>query len=187
LTPERWQHLLTLFEHHGNPGCCWCMLSRLPSAEYTALDSAGRKQALECIVQSRTPTGIIGYVNEEPVGWCSIAPRETYARLERSKTLPRVDDQPVWSIVCFFIRRAMRGRGIRAWLLRDAVAYAREQGAAIIEAYPVGPHIDAEGAVVKPKSYTYMGAYAVFEQAGFVTVRELPNGRRIVRKVIGTA
>jgi len=187
LTPERWSDLLRLFEHHGNPGYCWCMLWRLPSAEYAALDSPARRQALECRVQAGTPTGIIGYLNDEPVGWCSIAPRETYTRLERSKTMPRVDVKPVWSIVCFFIKRTMRGRGVRSRLLHDAVAYAREQGAAIVEAYPVGPHTGTEGAVVQPKSYTYMGTYRLYEEAGFTTVRDLPNGRRIMRKMLDSA
>ncbi|HEY3291304.1 MAG TPA: GNAT family N-acetyltransferase [Anaerolineae bacterium] len=184
LSPQTWPDLLQLFEHHGNPGWCWCMLWRLPSAEYTKLASAERRQALECTVQAGTPTGVIGYVNHEPAGWCSIAPRETYARLEHSRTLQRIDDKPVWSIVCFFIKRSRRGRGIRACLLMDAIEYARRQGAAIVEAYPVGPHTDADGTVINPKSYTYMGTYKLFETAGFVMSRELPNGRRIMRMTL---
>jgi hypothetical protein len=102
LTPERWPDLFQLFQGHGNPGYCWCMSWRLSSTAYAALDSAGRRGELESIVHAGTPTGVIGYLNREPMGWCSIAPRETYERLERSRTLKRLDDQPVWSVSCAF-------------------------------------------------------------------------------------
>src|SRR5512139_2406611 len=112
LTPDHWPDLVQLFEHHGNPGYCWCMTWRASSAEYKRLDAAGRKRALHALVKARVPIGILAYHESEPVGWCSIAPRETYARLEKSTTLKRVDDRPTWSVVCFFVRRDMRGQGL---------------------------------------------------------------------------
>src|SRR5512139_1666989 len=97
LTADRWPDLVKLFEHHGNPGYCWCMTWRATSAEYKQLAAAGRKRALHSRVTAHIPLGILAYRNAEPVGWCSIAPRETYTRLEKSTTLKRIDDRPVWS------------------------------------------------------------------------------------------
>jgi GNAT superfamily N-acetyltransferase len=175
LTSERWPDLVALFEHHGNPGYCWCMTWRATSAQYNELGSAGRRQALESFVQAGTPTGILGYDHGEPAGWCSIAPRETYARLERSITLKRIDDLPVWSVVCFFVSLKARGKGLSLQLLRAAVTYAISQGAQIIEGYPVE----------SDQSYRFMGSPSIFEQAGFKDVATARNGRRIMRYVAG--
>ena len=174
LTPERWPDLVALFDHHGNPGYCWCMTWRLPSQEYQQLDSAGRCKALESLVKAGTPTGLLAYDDGEPIGWCSIAPRETYPRLEKSKTLRRLDDAPTWSVVCFFVKREKRGQGISLQLLKAAVNYARSRGAKIIEGYPVEPD----------QSYRFMGAPSIFEQAGFEVAAIAANGRRIMRYVV---
>jgi GNAT superfamily N-acetyltransferase len=171
LTPDRWPDLVKLFEHHGNPGYCWCMTWRLTSADYKQLDSAGRKQALQALVKTHVPIGILAYRDGEPVGWCSIAPRETYTRLEKSNTLKRIDDQPVWSVVCFFVKRDMRGQGLALRLLQAAVEYAASQGARIVEGYPVEPG----------QSYQFMGSPSIFKAAGFHEVARAENDRSIVR------
>lgn len=174
LTPPRWPDLVALFEHHGNPGYCWCMTWRLPSKEYQHLDSAGRRTALKSLVEAGTPIGILAYENGEPIGWCSIAPRETYQRLEKSKILKRLDDKPTWSVVCFFVKRDRRGQGVALQLLTAAVNYARSCGATIIEGYPVEPD----------QSYRFMGAPSIFERAGFEVAATAANGRRIMRYVV---
>lgn len=177
LTPERWQDVVTLFKHHGNPGYCWCMYWRTTSAGYSQLDAGGRKGALESLVKAGTPTGVLGYLQGEPVGWCSIAPRGTYTRLLHSNTLKPLDDLPTWSVVCFFVKRAMRGRGVPLQLLRAAVAYAVSQGARIIEGYPVE----------HGESYQFMGSPSIFEQAGFGDAAAAESGRRIMRYVVDRA
>ena len=177
LTSDRWPDLVELFEHHGNPGYCWCMTWRATSTEYKQLDSAGRKRALHALVKSRIPLGILAYCEGEPIGWCSIAPRETYARLEKSTTIKRVDDQPVWSVVCFFVRRDVRGRGLARQLLQAAVEYAAEQGAQIVEGYPVEPG----------QSYQFMGSPAIFKAAGFREVARAEHDRPIVRRILRRA
>ena len=175
LSPERWPDLVKLFEHHGNPGYCWCMTWRAISAEYKQLDAAGRKRALHARVKAHTPTGVLAYQADEPVGWCSIAPRETYSRLEHSTTLKRLDDQPVWSVVCFYVSRTLRGQGLALKLLQAAVTYAAGQGAKIVEGYPVEPG----------QSYQFMGSPAIFTAAGFREVARATNDRPIVRFIIG--
>ncbi len=175
LNPDRWPDLVKLFEHHDNPGYCWCMTWRATSTDYKRLDAAGRKRALHALVKDQVPIGVLAYYQGEPVGWCSIAPRETYARLEKSTTLKRVDDQPVWSVVCFFVRRDMRGRGLGLHLLQAAVGYAAEQGAQIVEGYPVEPG----------QSYQFMGSPSIFKAAGFHEVARAMNGRLFVRRMLG--
>jgi GNAT superfamily N-acetyltransferase len=174
LTPRRWPDLVALFDHHGNPGYCWCMTWRMTSTQYTQLDSAGRRKALESLVKAGAPTGILAYQDHEPIGWCSIASRETYPRLEKSKVLKRLDAAPVWSVACFFVKRSMRGQGVSLQLLKAAVAYARSKGARIIEGYPVEPD----------QSYRFMGAPSIFEQAGFREAAIATNGRSIMRYVV---
>src|SRR6185437_9512007 len=117
-----------------------------------------------------TPVGVLAYRDSEPVGWVSVAPRETYAALERFKALPRIDDLPVWSVVCFIVDRYERGHGLTLGMLRAAVAYAVSQGAVIVEGYPVEP-----GA----RLYTYMGSVATFREAGFEEVARPTEGRPI--------
>lgn len=177
LTLERWPDLVKLFEHRGNPGYCWCMTWRATSAEYKQLNSTGRKRVLHSLVQSKIPIGILAYQASEPIGWCSIAPRETYTRLEKSTTLKRIDDRPVWSVVCFFVRRDMRSQGLALQLLRAAVEYAAEQGAHIVEGYPIEPG----------QSYQFMGSPTIFKAAGFREVARMENDRSIVRKIIRKA
>jgi len=175
LTHDRWPDLVKLFEHHGNPGYCWCMTWRATSTEYKALDAAGRQRALHSRVEAHIPIGVLAYRVSEPVGWCSIALRETYARLEHSTTLKRLDDQPVWSVVCFFVSRSLRGQGLALKLLQAAVKYAAEQGAQIVEGYPVEPG----------QSYQFMGSPSIFKATGFYEVTRAANDRPIVRFVIG--
>jgi GNAT superfamily N-acetyltransferase len=177
LTADRWPDLVKLFEHHGNPGYCWCMTWRATSSEYKRLDSAGRKRALHSLAKAHVPIGILAYRASEPIGWCSIAPRESYMRLEKSTTLQRVDDQPAWSVVCFFVRRDMRGQGLALQLLQAAVEYAATQGAHIVEGYPVEPG----------QSYQFMGSPAIFQAAGFREVTRAANDRPIMRRILRKA
>jgi GNAT superfamily N-acetyltransferase len=171
VTAENWSDLASFFRANGNPNYCWCMRWRLRSQDFSADDAAGRRSKLEKLVREKTPIGMLAYREGKVVGWCSIAPRETYVALERSRVLPRLDEQPVWSVTCFFVDRNFRGQGLASQLLTTAADYARSKGASIIEGYPVEPG----------KSYQFMGAPAVFERFGFVEAGLGKNGRKIVR------
>jgi GNAT superfamily N-acetyltransferase len=148
---------------------------RLTGAQFKASTKDSRAAALEKLAKRATPVGVLAYLDGEPVGWCSIAPRETYAGLERYKALPRLDDEPVWSIVCFFIDRRLRRTALTLGLIRAAVDYARRAGAKIIEAYPVAP--DA-------RLYTFMGSPNTFQRAGFRDVTPAGAARSIMRRVV---
>ncbi len=142
------------------------------STEFQRSTKEGRVAALERLVRQGTPVGILAYADGDPVGWCSVAPRETFGALERYRALPRLDDAPVWSVVCFFVDRRVRRQRVTLGLLKAAVEYSRSQGAKIIEGYPVEPG---------PRLYTYMGSPATFREAGFRDVTPAGQVRQVMR------
>jgi GNAT superfamily N-acetyltransferase len=119
--------------------------------------------------------GLLAYVDGEPAGWCSLAPREQLPRFLRARTLKPVDDQPVWSVVCFYVGRAFRRMGLQSALLRAAVAYAHDHGARIVEGYPVEPSGEASD------NYEWTGFVPVFRHAGFVEVARRSERRPVMR------
>src|SRR5262249_54667262 len=134
---ERWQDLEALFGERGACGGCWCMWWRITRSQFEQQKGQANKEALRTIVLSGEVPGLLAYVDGRPIAWCSIAPREAYPALERSRILKRVDDQPVWSVTCLFVARPFRRKGVTPKLLRTAVEYAKEHGAKIVEGYPV--------------------------------------------------
>ena len=176
LTPERWPDLEALFGRHGATGGCWCMWWRLTQAEFDRNAGEGNKEAFRRIVDSGPPPGLLAYSETQPAGWCAVAPRETYPRLDRSRILKPVDDTPVWSVVCFFVGRPFRRRGVTVQLLGAAVDYARERGAAVVEGYPVEPRAGKTADV-----FAYTGLVSAFRQAGFVEVARRSETRPIMR------
>jgi GNAT superfamily N-acetyltransferase len=157
---------------HGKFRYCSCMRWRATSSDFARLSKEERAAALHKLARSKEPVGMLAYHQGVPVGWCSMAPRESYAALEHSRVLPRVDDQPVWSVVCFFLDRNHRGLGLCVKLLAAAIKDARSRGATVIEAYPW------PGGT----SYRYMGTREIYSAAGFVEVPR-PKGLRPVMRL----
>ena len=178
VTQERWRDLETLFGPHGASGGCWCMWFRLRRREFDRNSGAQNRQALKQLVDSGEPPGLLAYVDGEPAGWVSLAPRERFAHLEHSRRLRRVDERPVWSIVCFVIAKRWRGQGLMTKLLSAAIRYARDHGAAILEAYPVEP----DGTLRGYAGYT--GIASAFRKAGFVEVARPSHQQLIMRHFI---
>ncbi|MGH9935849.1 MAG: GNAT family N-acetyltransferase [Blastocatellia bacterium] len=172
VTRERLSDLTQFSEQHGKFRYCSCMRWRMKSAEFQHSTKEDRVEALEKLIRQDTPVGILAYADGKPVGWCSIAPRETYGALERYRALPRIDDTPVWSVVCFFVARQVRRQRVTLGLLKAAVEYAQSQGAKVIEGYPVEPG---------PRSYTYMGSPSTFRKAGFRDVSPEGQARLVMR------
>jgi GNAT superfamily N-acetyltransferase len=179
LSADRWGDIETLFGRRGATGGCWCMYWRLPRAQFSAQKGEGTRNALKHLVESGAIVGLLAYAKGEPVGWCAIAPRETYPVLERSRILRRVDEAPVWSVVCFYVSKACRGKGLTTALLRAAVGYARQHGARIIEGYPVEPKTARMPAV-----FAWTGLASAFRQAGFVEVQRRSETRPIMRYIV---
>jgi len=180
LTPERWKDLEALFGERGACGGCWCMWWRLKRSQFEKQKGEGNRRALKKIVDSGEVPGLLAYAGGQPVAWCSVAPRETYSVLERSRTLKRIDDQPVWSVVCFFVAKPFRGKGVTVKLLRATVEYVKEQGARIIEGYPVEPKKTR-----MPDAFAYTGLVSTFRKAGFIEVLRRSETRPIMRYFIG--
>lgn len=178
LTPERWPDLEALFGQQGAYSGCWCMWWRLAGSDFANAKGAERKAAFAGIVAEGREPGLLAYADGSPVGWCAIAPRSEYPRFDRSRYWKPLDDQPVWSLSCFFIKRDQRGRGVATALLRAAVTFAQERGARLIEAYPKDHD---EGASA---SSLYTGTVGMFRAAGFTEVARRHPERPLMRLTI---
>jgi len=169
VTAETWGDFVRLFEAKGSPHYCRCTPFRV--AGNPDLTSGQKKKVARRFVDEETPIGVLAYAGGEPVGWCSIAPRESYVRLEKSRTMPRVTPPatPTWAILCFFVVRARRGQSVTRALLDGAVSYARRQGARVVEAYP----FDTAGVSSTHRGHSRVFAAAGFHQDGKRWLREL--------------
>lgn len=172
VTLDRLSDLDRFSKEHGRFRYCSGMRWRMTSTQFRHSTKEDRVLALEGLVRQGIPTGILAYTEREPIAWCSIAPRETYTALERYRVLPRIDEAPAWSVVCFFVDRRFRRKGLTLRLLLAAIDYARSEGAQIIEGYPVEPG---------SRSYTYMGSPRTFRQAGFRDVTPEGQARQVMR------
>ena len=151
---------------------CW----RLKRSQFEKQKGAGNKKALKKMVAAGEVPGLLAYAGREPVGWCSVAPREAFPVLENSRILKRVDDQPVWSASCFFVARPYRRQGLSVKLLRAAVAYAKKKGARMVEGYPVEPKRSP-----MPDVFAWTGLADAFRRAGFKEVLRRSPTRPIMR------
>jgi len=175
VTSDRWADLEALFSERGVQNGCWCMYWRIKRREFEQDYGAGNKNGLNGIVESGQVPGILAYHQENPVGWCSIAPREDFPVVLRSPTLKPIDDQPAWSITCFFVTRPYRTSGLTHLLIRAAVRYAKEHGARIIEAYPIDVHAKSI------EFDLYSGLNTTFEKEGFVEAFRRSQRKSIMR------
>jgi hypothetical protein len=97
---DRWDDLVTLFGPSGAYSGCWCMWWRVSAREFSADGNAGNRAEFRRLVDAGEPVGLLGYHGDEPVGWCAVAPRQAYQRIQRSPTLKpdRPDGAGVWSV-----------------------------------------------------------------------------------------
>ncbi len=176
LTPDRWGDLEKLFGLRGACSGCWCMYWRLSRSQFDQQKGEKNRLAFNEIVKKAPAPGLLAYQNGEPAGWVCVAPRESFPTLDRSRVLKKIDDQPVWSVVCFFIAKKIRSQGVSKALLRAAVEYAREHGARIVEGYPSPARYGR-----LPDAFVYTGLESAFAHAGFVKAVRRGKGRAIWR------
>ena len=179
LTPERWADFEELFGPHGAIGGCWCMWFRLTQKEFDARKGERNRKAMKAIVNSSRVPGILAYHQGHAVGWCSVAPREEFARLERSRLLKPVDGQRVWSVVCFFVAKEYRRKGVAKGLLKAAVEYVNKQGGSILEGYAVEPK-----AGKMPDLFAYHGPASLYKSVGFKEVARRSKTRPMMRFLV---
>ena len=157
-----------LFQAKGGPRYCWCMAWRdMPDRSHATNEE--RKRKMTAVIEAGTPVGILAYSEGEPVGWCSVAPRETLRKLS-----PEQDngELSIWSIVCFYVPRSLRGGGLAPALLDAAVKHAFKKGARVVEAYPVDPD---------SPSYRFMGFREMFSARGFRETGTAGSRRHVMR------
>jgi ribosomal protein S18 acetylase RimI-like enzyme len=181
LTPERWPDLETIFQARGCSVArgCWCMFYRRSGDPAPAPAGTTRAQAaraeFKALIDAGRMTGLVGYRGRKPVGWISFGPREDFAKLQRSPVMKAVDDQPVWSIVCFVVPSEHRGQGVARALLDGAVAWSRKAGVTLLEAYPV------DRAERSSDDSMWFGAKSMYDGAGFEEVARRRPQRPVVR------
>jgi GNAT superfamily N-acetyltransferase len=178
LTPSSWSDLEALFALPGGSIVrgCWCMYYRTSGpVSVSAAAAPANRSGLRALVDSGAIPGLVGYLDGRPVGWISLGPREDYATLRRSRIMKPVDDVEVWSVVCTYVAREHRGRGLQHRLLAGAVEHARALGVAVLEAYPVDkPQRSAD-------DFMFFGSRSLYEAAGFAEVVRRSPTRVVMR------
>ena len=170
LTPDLWPALEDLFGERGACNGCWCMYWRIGSS-YRKQPHETNKAEFYRVVANGPPPGLIAFDGKLAVGWCQVTPRDSLAWLDRSWV--RIDDRPVWSISCFYVRIGYRRRGITLALINAAEKVAKAAGAAALEAYPL------DRALSPSSSST--GFVSAFKRAGFKVVEHRSPPRPIMR------
>jgi GNAT superfamily N-acetyltransferase len=175
-TPDRWDDVADLFTRPGPrggtpiPSQCWCQYWVTRGGGYW---DAGHRDRLAQQLRDGDVTALLAYVDGEAVGWCRLGPRDSFERLTHSKKLAPVDDEPVWSVVCFYVYPCAKRQGVASTLLGAAAELAAACGAPALEGYAARPH--------HPNIDSYTGYLSMFLAAGFEPVGE--GGRRtIVRR-----
>ncbi len=177
LSKQNWAKFVQLFGDRGACGNCWCMSFRLKKQDYEeGKINEGNKNAMKELVWANKPTGILGFYEDIPIAWCAFAPREHFLKVENSRVHKRIDEQPVWSIPCFFIDKNFRKQGVSVELLKFVIKYAKENNIEVVEAYPTIPTQPK-----LPDAFAWIGLYKSFERAGFKIVDKTSKSRPMVR------
>jgi GNAT superfamily N-acetyltransferase len=175
-TARRVDDLPLVLGERGGPGGCWCMFWRQTNAEWRATGPAERRRAMDDRLASSPPPGVLGYLDGRPVGWCAIASRAEYPRMQASPTFGPVDDTESWAVSCLFIHRTARRRGVGTALVGAAVGMAEAYGAPAVDAIPVAP------GGRRTSGDLYTGTPSMFEPVGFVEVARRRPQRPVVRR-----
>jgi GNAT superfamily N-acetyltransferase len=180
-SPDRWSDVETIFGKNGACGGCWCMHWKLKKSLFEQTKGDGNKQLMRASVQNGDEPGIIAYDRGKPIAWCAVEPRSRYTTLTRFRILQPVDNLPVWSVVCFFILRPYRRKGISTQTLKAVTTMCAEKGAKIIEGYPTEPKRKVAAA------FAWTGLAKSFTTAGFEEVARRSPKRPIMRYIIVNA
>lgn len=186
LTPDRWHDFVRLLSESGGCAACSCMWPRLRGREYRAgrvRGGAANRAAMKRLVAGGTVPGLLAYEfdgrTSRVVGWCAVAPRHEYLRIEASRSLKPIDEHSAWAVPCFYIAKRARARGVATRLLKAAVRFAASRGAKLVEGYPQEPWADKV-----PGDWVWTGVPALFEKAGFTVAARRARTRPIMRREV---
>ena len=176
LTPDRWSDLVELFGPNGACGGCWCMWWKVSRSEFALKKGAPNRRRFKALVDRGDVPGFLAFEDQRPVAWCALEPRERYPGLARSRALVPVDDNPVWSITCLFVRAGHRRAGVSLALVQHAKQFVAARGGRLIEGYPKDPGKGFPGA-----NSVWTGLASTFLKAGFTEVERRTPTRPIMR------
>lgn len=167
-TADRFDDAQHALDGGGDGHGCQCQWWMITNAEWQKTSQEQREDLLRHEVAADAPPALIAYVDGEAAGWVRVGPRTRQVRIGRTRNFIGAseepwDDESVWAVSCFVVRKEHRRQGLNARLLDAAVEYARTSGARVIEAYPLDP--DAGKKI--PVNDLYHGVLSTFEEAGF--------------------
>jgi len=183
-----WEDLQAVLGTRGTACRCQCQRYKLrPRESFASFPVEERARRLREQAhcgkpRSRTTSGLVAFLDREPVGWCAVEPRTAYIGLVRNSRVPWVDraedkaDDKVWAVTCLFVRAGFRKHGVGRALVHAAVDFARERGARAVEGYPMTTTTTAL------LEELHVGTIAMFAEAGFLEVSR-PTLRRAVMRV----
>lgn len=188
VTPDRFDDFADVVNPNRRDSHCWCLSHRLGAKDIRDLGGeGGRPAAARALCEREIPPGVVTFLDDVAVGWCSISPRADIPKLVASTLIRPLDDVPVWSIICLVVRSGHRRKGVTQHLIEGAVAWAASNGAPAVEAYPVDPDDRMD------LTMAFVGTRAMFEKCGFdvvgttsavaskmprLVMRRVTNGRR---------
>jgi GNAT superfamily N-acetyltransferase len=155
------------------------MAWRLSRSAFEAGKEKKNKLAMKRLIVSGDVPGILAYDGRIPIGWCSVARREEFSFLSRSRVLSPIDDNPVWSISCFFVKKEYRAQGVSVALLKAAIEHVKKNKGMIVEGYPIIPYGDK-----MPDVFAWTGILSAFKKAGFREAGRRSNSRPMMRYYI---
>jgi GNAT superfamily N-acetyltransferase len=179
LEPDDWPNVETLFGDNGACGGCWCMWWRVPRGGKLWEQNKGEpnRRALRELIKSGSVHAGIAFEESTPVGWCCFGPRDDFPRLDRTRAFSISNESGTWAVVCFFIHRDYRRRGVAGLLLEHALVEARSAGAARIQAAPA-PDRWQKGKGIPP-AFAYTGTESLYRTAGFEKISPPEQSRPV--------
>jgi GNAT superfamily N-acetyltransferase len=180
LTADRLADLAELFGTTKTTAGCYCTWFLMPVKQAQAGWGGTNRREFEAFARGADPpAGLLAYRDGEAVGWCAVGPRSRYARMLKAPTLRERDpaeDDSVWLVTCFFVRRDARRSGVTRALLEGAAALARERGAVAIEGFPLA------GAGRRSTGEAFVGVEPLFASCDFLPVAHPSASRVIMRR-----
>ena len=183
-----WDDLRAIFGVRGYAAYCQCLRFKIGPHGWTDLPIEVRMERLREQThcgdpRARTTSGIVAYLDGDPVGWCAVEPRTAYPRLPPARVAWKArgedkDDDGVWAVICFATRAGFRRRGVTRALARATVDFARQRGARALEGYPI---ITVPGEEITWGEVN-VGSRSIFADAGFTEVSH-PTLRRVVMRI----